>query len=293
MKKLGLLFSFFWAIQAIAQSFYDQNTIQTVEVFFPFTNWDYRLDTAKSGSEGYILADSVRVNGTTFVDCGVKYKGNSSYNANNNKNPFHIELNYVHSGASYQGYKDIKLGNGFSDPSFIREVLGYDILSNYMDCPQANFANLYVNGSLRGLYSNTENIGKRFNADHYYSSANTHFKCTPPGGVNPQSGIFPDLKYLGTDSSLYFDRYELKSKYGWNDLVRMTDTLNNFTSFAESNIDIDRALWMFAFNNVLVNLDSYSGSFKQNYNLYKDDNKRFIPTSWDLNMSFGLSLIHI
>jgi hypothetical protein len=44
---------------------------------------------------------------------------------------------------------------------------------------------------------------------------------------------------------------------------------------------------MLAYNNVLVNLDSYSGAFRQNYYLTWDLNNRFAPTIWDLNMSFG------
>ena len=60
----------------------------------------------------------------------------------------------------------------------------------------------------------------------------------------------------------------------------------NFTQI-ETVLDVDRALWMLAFNNVLVNLDSYSGAFRQNYYLYKDQNDRFDPIVWDLNMSFA------
>ncbi|MGL4599742.1 MAG: CotH kinase family protein, partial [Bacteroidia bacterium] len=52
-------------------------------------------------------------------------------------------------------------------------------------------------------------------------------------------------------------------------------------------LDIDRALWMLAYNNVLVNLDSYSGAFAQNYYLYRDDNERFCSIIWDVNMAFG------
>lgn len=39
---------------------------------------------------------------------------------------------------------------------------------------------------------------------------------------------------------------------------------------------------MLAFDNVLVNIDSYIGTFKQNYYLYKDDNGRFNAIVWDL-----------
>lgn len=289
MKKLLLpLMTLVSCVQgAFAQDFYDRGTVQTIEIFFGFSDWDTQLDALASTTEDYLLADSVRINGVTFDSVGVKYKGNSSYNANNQKNPIHIELNYVHTNADYQGYSDIKLQNGYQDPSMIREVLSYAILEQYMDCPKANFANVYINGTLRGLYSNAESIGNDFNSNHYYTNEGSFFKCNPIGGAGPGGGGNPDLNYLGMDSSLYSSRYELKSTYGWNDLVDMINTLNNDFTNIESKLDVDRALWMLAFNNVLVNLDSYSGAFRQNYYLYKDLNDRFVPTVWDLNMSFG------
>ena len=272
---------------AYSQGLYDRSTVQKIEIFFGFSNWDAQLDALATTTEDYLLADSVRINGIVFDSVGVKYKGNSSYNQNNNKNPLHIELDYVHGNYDYEGYTDIKLQNGYQDPSMIREVLSYAILEQYMDCPKANFANVYINGTLRGLYSNAESINKKFNGDHYYTSDGTFFKCNPVGGAGPGAGVNPDLKYLGSDSSLYSNGYELKSDYGWSDLVDLTNTLNNNFSDIETKLDVDRALWMLAFNNVLVNLDSYSGAFRQNYYLYRDLNDRFVPTVWDLNMSFA------
>ncbi len=266
---------------------YDFNSIQEFEIYFGVSNWDYQMDTAKAGSEGYILADSVIINGITYDSVGVKYKGNSSYNANNNKNPLHIKLDYVHKKAHYDHCTDLKLGNGFSDPSFIREFLSYAILQNYMDCPKANFANVYINGQLRGLYSNAQSIDERFNGDHYYSAEGSFFKCNPVGGAGPGSSASPNLAYLGANESSYYNSYEMQSNSGWNDLIGMIDTLNNFTTVFSNSMDIDRVMWMLAFNVAVVNLDSYSGQFKQNYYLYKDRNNQFIPTVWDLNMSFG------
>lgn len=270
-----------------AQGFYDRSTVQKIEIFFGFSDWDTQLDALATTTEDYLLADSVRINGTTYDSVGVKYKGNSSYNQNNNKNPLHIELDYVHGSYDYQGYTDIKLQNGYQDPSMIREVLAYAILEQYMDCPKANFANVYINGTLRGVYSNAESINSKFNGEHYFTPDGSFFKCNPIGGAGPGASINPDLKYLGTDSSSYANGYELKSDYGWNDLVDLINTLNNNFSAIESKLDLDRAIWMLAYNNVLVNLDSYSGAFRQNYYLYKDLNDRFVPTVWDLNMSFA------
>ncbi len=246
------------------------------------------LDTANAGSGGYIMAQSVTINGTTFDSVGVKYKGNSTYNASQVKNPFHIELD-TYKEHIYQGYTDIKLSNVAKDPSFLREVLSYTVLRNYMDASLSNFANVSVNGNLIGLYVSSESVSKKFVNNHFYSNDSAFFKCNPIDGAGPTTTTLPNLVYRGNDSTnvYYTEAYELKSDYGWADLINLTNTLKNNISNIESVLDVDRALWMLAFNNITVNLDSYSGIFAQNYYLYKDATGRFNPILWDFNESFG------
>lgn len=269
-----------------AQEFYDLNTIQTIEITFAESNWDQLLDNEYAGSGDYIMAQSVVINGVAFDSVGVKYKGNSTYQANQNKNPFHIELD-TYKDHQYEAYTDIKLSNVAKDPSFLREVLSYQILRQYMDAPLSNYANVYVNGTLIGLYSNSEAISKKFVNSRFYSKKNTFIKCNPPNGAGPGSNDYPNLVYLGQDSVAYYDAYELKSDDGWQELIDLCDTLVNHTDAIEEILDVDRALWMLAFDNILVNLDSYIGAFTQNYYLYRDDSGRFLPVVWDLNESFG------
>jgi hypothetical protein len=269
-----------------AQSFYDMNTIQTIEINFTETNWDYLMDTATSGFGTNLMAQWVKINGVQFDSVGVRYKGNSTYNAAQVKNPFHITLD-AYKNQNYQGYTDVKLSNVAKDPSFVREVLSYQILRQYMHAPQSNFANVTVNGTLIGLYSSSESISKTFLNTHFYSNDNTFLKCNPPAGAGPGGTSYPNLVSLGTDSTLYYPAYELKSDHGWEDLINLTDTLKNYTSSVDKILDVDRALWMIAFDNTLVNLDSYIGTFSQNYYLYRDNNRRFDPVLWDFNESFG------
>lgn len=281
-----LVLLLFLSTRQAAQSFYDINTIQKIEIIFNQNNWDYMLDTATVGADTYIMAKSVTINGEVFDSVGVKYKGNSTYNANQVKNPFHIELDAFKS-QDYQGYTDIKLSNVAKDPSFVREVLSYAILRNYMDAPLSNYANVFVNGKLIGLYVSSESISKKFAKNHFYSNKNPFFKCNPVGGAGPGSSAKPNLVYLGADSSKYFSAYEKKSNYGWRELVALCDTLKNNPGAIEKILDVDRALWMLAFDNLFVNLDSYIGGFAQNYYLYQDNYRRFNPVVWDLNESFG------
>ena len=296
MKKITrFLLIFLITSSAFSQELYDINTIQTIEIVFEESNWDELLDTEKAADNNYTEATSVTINGTIFLSVGVKYKGNSSYRANQTKNPFHIELDtYVNQ--DYQGYTDIKLANVFSDPSFVRETVAFNIANQYMDAPQANYANVSVNGSLIGLYTNTESISKKFVNKHFYSKDNAFFNCSPPAGAGPTSTNLPSLEYLGTNYTSYEDAYEIKSdddedttiaEAHWNDLIELTNILNNDISNIENVIDVDMVIWMLALDNVLVNLDSYIGKFKQNYYLYKNDNNQFKAVMWDLNMSFG------
>ncbi len=287
MKKILTLLLIFTGILSHSQDLYDINTIQDIRIVFAESNWDALLDAQAASTEDYISAQSVTINGVVFNNVGVKYKGNSTYNSNRVKNPFHIELDtYVNQ--DYQGYTDIKLSNVYFDPTFVRETLSYSILRQYMHAPLSNYANVYVNGTLIGLYVSSESISKKFVDNHFYSNNNAFFKCNPVGGAGPGSSSYPNLAYLGSNIASYQTAYEMNSDAGWEDLVSLTNTLSNDITNIESILDVDRALWMLAFDNVLVNIDSYIGTFKQNYYLYKDDNGRFNSIVWDLNMSFGV-----
>ncbi|MCI1265862.1 MAG: CotH kinase family protein [Saprospiraceae bacterium] len=267
------------------QTFYELDQIQTIEITFAESNWDQILDSLKATTEGYLSASEVVINSSPFLNVGVKYKGNSSYDATSLKNPLHISLDKFQD-QNYQNIKDIKLSNCYDDPSMIREVLSYQILNDYMECPQANFAKVFVNGSYMGLYSNVEDISKSFCADRFFSKkGNTFFKCSPV--VKPGPNTKSNLKYLSADSTAYYNLYELKSNSGWSDLISLANTVSNNPTAAPNELDLDRIIWMLAYNNLLVNLDSYSGAFCQNYYLYKDNTGLFNPIIWDLNLSFG------
>ena len=48
------------------------------------------------------------------------------------------------------------------------------------------------------------------------------------------------------------------------------DTLNNHPNFINQILNVDRTLWMHAFNYSIINIDSYIG-YAQNYYLYEDN----------------------
>ena len=134
MKQILYIVTCLFTTSMYAQDLYDLNTIQTIEINFAESNWDQLLDAAYASDAGYILAESVTINGETFDSVGVKYKGNSSYNANRVKNPWHIELD-TYKDHEYDGYTDIKLANGYNDPSFLRGCPGISDIKTIYGCP--------------------------------------------------------------------------------------------------------------------------------------------------------------
>jgi len=282
------ILAFLLQINSFSQSnFYDSDTIREIRLYFYQSDWDYQLDSFYVvGDNDRILAD-LTIDGITYDSVGVRYKGFSSVSVNRVKNPFNIKLDYIIDDQDHQGIDKLKLSNVIQDPSFIREVFSYEISRKYMPSSQANFANLYINDTLWGLYTNVEAVNKSFLIDHFDSKYNAFFKCNPENLDVQIGGENSNLSNShGTDSSNYEPYYSIESDYGWEDLYNLIDTLNNFPDSVEHVLNVDRTLWMHAINYSLINFDSYIG-YAQNYYLYKDRTKQFNPILWDFNMSFG------
>lgn len=290
MKNLYIILSLLFglSISADAQEFYDVNNINTIEISFQESNWDYLLDQMAQAGDEERLMGSVSINGQVFDSAGIRYKGNSTYNPNQVKNPLNIKLDYIIDDQLLDGYGTLKLANGFKDPTLVREVLSYETARKYFPASQSNYANVYINGTHLGLYTNDQSVDKFFMQSHFGSRDNTRAKGEISSNGPPSGGVW---EYYGQDSTDYFGYYDMKSDYGWGELIQFLDTLNNHEEYVHQLLDIDRHLWFLAFSNLLVNLDGPINN-PQNHYLYKDDNGRFNPIPWDLNESFGVFKMH-
>ncbi|OFX37032.1 MAG: hypothetical protein A2X08_11980 [Bacteroidetes bacterium GWA2_32_17] len=281
----------FLSVKVQAQSdFYNPSAIRVLKLYFSQPNWDHLLDSLFSLGQDDRLMASINIDGTHLDSVGVRYKGYSSVDTTRVKNPLNIDLDFLKADQDYYGIIKLKLSNVIHDPSFIREVLSYEIARKYMPASKANFAYVYVNDTLLGLYTNVEAVDKRFAETHFGSRDNCYIKGSPNPLIYPL-GSNSNLQYYTPDTACYdttcyLPYYDVESDYGWTDLVNLIDTLNNNTGNIEKILNVDRTLWMLAFDYSLVNLDSYIG-YAQNYYMYMDDHKIFNPVLWDLNMSFG------
>lgn len=299
MKKKILLFLGLIILSNIAfgqdnkmeNNFYDINTVRQVNITFEQDNWAELLDSMRIYGDG-LLIGNVEIEGSKYENAGVRYRHSKSFKPGDKHNALHVNLDYINKDQNHKGYKTLILSNALRDPSMVREVLGYEIARKYMPAPLANYARVSVNGSYYGLLVNVEAVDEQFLEKHFGSSDNCFFKCTPnynekeatPEGC--KQNLYASLEYE-SKASCYPRNFEMLSKEGWDDLIELTKMLNDNDENLHNVLNIDRALWMHAFNNVLVNLNSYSGANSQHYYLYKDANGQFNTIITDLNYAFG------
>jgi hypothetical protein len=268
---------------------FDGDAVHEIRITIDDPNWH---DTLSYNYETF--GDSLYTEATFecgeyfFETIGVRFKGNSSYNSYPGlKKSFKLDINEFVSGQKIDGIDKFNLNNIFKDPSYVREICHWEI---YRDLNQPylrfNYANVYVNDELLGLYLLGETINSEFLESRFGPGENgTMFKGDPHGS----------LQWFGSDETAYYEHYELENNEedaDWASLVKLLDVINNTPteSLADSlfeYVDVNSVMAMLAVNNFTVSLDSYNGS-GHNFFFYKresDNRFHFIP--WDQNESWG------
>jgi len=238
------------------------------------------LDNASA--EEYKTA-SVEYNGVKFDNVAVRTKGNLSLRSvvqmtDSDRYSFKISFDeYVNQNLF--GINKINLNNNYSDASYMREFLTYELAESVgLPTPKYSFVNVYVNDELKGFYLAVEQIGDAYLERNFGNSYGALYK-------GEMTGQGSDLTWLGDDPSLYTGLVMKSDKSNDDILIDMLNELNNGTDY-EKYIDVEESLKYIALNAVTANMDSYLGGNKQNYYLYEDEGV-FSILPWDYNMAFG------
>ncbi|CAM4479967.1 CotH kinase family protein [Paenibacillus typhae] len=266
--------------QSLDAEVFPKDKVVDVRITIDPDDFQNMLDNASA--EEYKAA-SVEYNGIKMDNVGIRTKGNLSLRSvvqmsDSDRYSFKISFDeYV--SQNLFGITKINLNNNYSDASYMREFLTYELAETMgLPTPKYSFVNIYVNDELKGFYLAVEQIGDAYLERNFGNSYGALYK-----GV--MTGQGSDLTWLGDDASLYTG-LEMKSEKSNDDiLLDMLDELNNGTDY-EKYINVDNALGYIALNAVTGNMDSYLGSNKQNYYLYEDDGV-FSILPWDYNMAFG------
>ncbi len=276
------------------KSFFDKDSIHTIRISFNECNyWDsltyYKKQQDSLEIPMYMQA-AITVDGKTFYACGIRFKGESSYQFYpGKKKPFRIKFNRFIKGQDLHGLQEINLNNNFKDPTMVREKIYLDIMKKYnLPAPRATYAKVYLNDKYLGLYLVTENIDDIFLRNRFNDNRGNLFQGEP----------LANLAYYGSDQNKYIQKYILRnnhSKNDWGDLIKLIKSINDTTlsemdymKRLESSIDIDQCMKAWAINNLIGNIDAYNMFYPHNYFLYHDSlTFKWYWISLDGNYSFA------
>lgn len=231
------------------------------------------------------LQGNVIVDGNEYFSCGVRIKGESSFDFYpGKKKSLKIKFGEFIKKQKLDGLKTINLNNAFRDPSFMREKLYLDFMREEgLPVPRCTYANVYFNGEHLGLYVVTEEVDRGFLERNFQNKKGAFFKGEPNS----------TFTYLGEDQLLYEQDYKNKNESA-NDythlmeLIRVINGTSGMVSSDSLKIDdvfnVESCLKIFAISSLFLNVDTYNLLYPHNYYLYKNTRtKKFEWIPYDGN----------
>lgn len=277
--------------------FYNPTNIKTVSLQFPQTNY-WSLMQANYASETNIPA-RLTYEGIAYDSVGVRFRGNTSYTgiSTSQKKSFAIEIDWKDSTQTLLGYRNLKFNNAHQDATFMREVLYNRMANRYIPIGKGNFINLVINDQSWGIYPNVQHLDKVFLEQWFLSNDGARFRANPETGSGVGGGWgdgTAGMNYRGADTNSYKPYYSLKSSdidYPWSKLVTACHQLSLASAANRDTllkyIDVDRALWLLATENIFADDDSYVMKGKMDYMIYYEpESGRTFPFEYDGNSTF-------
>jgi Raf kinase inhibitor-like YbhB/YbcL family protein len=239
--------------------FYDTEVLRTLFLTFENDDWEEELEVFRN-TDVKVPATLV-VDGRTYPNVGVKFRGNSSYAMvpRGSKRSFALTMDLADSKQKLGGYRNLNLLNANGDASFMRTILTREIGKNYLPMPQSNWVRVVVNGESWGIYVNQQQQDKIFLKEQFGTKKGYRWKV--PGSPDARGS----LNDIGENLDDYREIYELKSKEdlrAWVSLILLCKNLDaaepeNLEAELGTMLDLDGVLRFLALENALVNSDGY------------------------------------
>ncbi len=263
---------------------YDMDIVRTLFLEFPQKDWQEEL--AAFYRTDVCVPAKLTVDGKTYPNVGVRFRGNSSYFGapEGKKKSINLHMDLVNKRQRFRRYKTLNLLNCHSDASFLREVVFSRICREYLPATKANYVRVVINGESWGIYANVQQFNTDFLRDNFGTRRGVRWK------VPPNFGGDAGLRYLGEEEWDYRDNYELKTnnaRYCWQRLIRLCSVVDAGSAEKRARtlpkiLDIDSVLWFLALDNVFIDGDGYH-SRASDYALYEDPRFRFHLFFYDNN----------
>ncbi len=167
--------------EAQADPFVTDRVVE-VRIVMSQERWQETVDNAMA--EQYVKAD-LWYDGELIPDIAVRPKGNSSLmttvRSGSERMGLKVDFNFFNSARTLHGIKKVNFNNGFSDPTFLREHLAYELFEAMgIPTPRSSFADLWVNDTHLGLYTMVEQVDRTFLDRNFACSTGNLYKPEMP-----------------------------------------------------------------------------------------------------------------
>ena len=145
---------------------FQKNQVLEVNILMDEEDWQEMLQNAND--ETYVPCD-VEVNGVTYKNVAIRPKGNTSLTqVTNDRYSFKIQFDKYQEGQTCDGLDQLVLNNNFSDATYMKEYLAYDMFQ-YLGVvtPLYTYADVKINGETYGLYLALEGVKESFAERNY------------------------------------------------------------------------------------------------------------------------------
>jgi spore coat protein CotH len=265
---------------------YEPTVLRTL--FLDFESADWEAELADFHNTDVEVPATLTVDGKSYPDVGVHFRGMSSYMAvgPGYKRSLNVSLDFAHPKQRLLGSKTLNLLNSHSDASFLSSVLYSHVARQYIPAPRANLVRVVINGESWGVYVSAQQFDKEFLKENFQTDKGARWKVrgSPGGGGG--------LEYLGDNVEDYKQRYEQKSggAKDWTALVNLCKVLNQtppekLQEALMPIVDLDNLLWFLALDVALINNDGYWVR-ASDYALYLDPKGKFHFIPHDMNEAF-------
>ena len=252
-------------------------------------------DVHRSGGTDFPWAHaSLTVDGQTFTNVGLRYKGNFTYmiSAGTLRRSLKVELNHFEKEARFwDGEATFNLHAGVTDRGRLREAFSYAVCRDAgVAAPRTAYAEVTLSASghydkeYAGLYTLTEQIDRTFLKDRFGDGDGLLMKPQLRG---------PD--YLGDDWPPYASRYgpqreatpeESRRVIEFARLVNQASD-DEFGEKIGEYLDVEGFLRFLGASALVVHLDSPL-AMPQNYYIYLNPKTRkFVFLPWDLDLGMA------
>lgn len=250
--------------------------------------------TGAMGLEFEYVHGDAAIDDQTFLNVGVRYKGNGTYLQGQiaGKLSFKLKLDHFAKGQRLGRITTLNLHSNISDSTLMNETLAYLLYRDAgVAAPRTSYARVYVTvtgqqqNKYLGLYSVVENPDEAFFEAHGLPAKGAIFKPVT-------RNLFSDA---GPDWTAYNQLYDPKTKLTDAqkqrviDLARLVTSADDGTFVREigSYVDLDATARYLAVCVFLVDLDGVLNT-GQNYYIYLNPtSNRFSFTPWDQDHSWG------